>query len=246
MKTPTHFPSHSFLFAILLVGLLPASPVGAQAFSLGADIVSRYVWRGTDFGESVSIQPTLAFRSEGFEIGSWAANAVGPDAAGVNEHDLLMGYSVETAFGSFGLGVTDYYFPAPFDDDLRDPSTEFFNFDGDGEGAHWIEPYLSYTGPASFPITLFGGIFAHNDPDRSVYLEASYPFKVDGVDLDFTVGAVPMESAFYGTDTFAIVNLGLSASRAIQITDTFALPLSVAYILNPDAERSFLVFGISF
>ncbi len=28
--------------------------------TVGTDFVSRYIWRGTDFGSSPSIQPTLA------------------------------------------------------------------------------------------------------------------------------------------------------------------------------------------
>ena len=43
------------------------------------------------------------------------------------------------------------------------------------------------------------------------------------------------------------MNLGLSATKAVTLSEQFALPVSVAYILNPDQERSFLVigFGIS-
>ncbi len=238
MKTLLRIPL-LLLFMLAGAAFLPAV-LHAQSFNLGADLMSRYIWRGADFGESASVQPTLSFSAAGFEIGSWASYSFTADGAGANEHDLWLAYTVETAAsGSFSIGVTDYYFPAP-------GSTDFFDFAGDGEGAHWIEPYLSYTGPASFPITLSGAAFVHNDPDNSVYLQASYPFKVDGVELGFTAGAVANQSAFYGTEGFAVVNLGLSASRSIPITDAFALPLSVAYILNPDMERSYLVFGLSF
>jgi hypothetical protein len=41
--------------------------------------------------------------------------------------------------------------------------------------------------------------------------------------------------------------MSLSASKEIQITDSFSLPIFVSYILNPTPgmERSFLVFGFS-
>lgn len=221
---------------LMWVGLLLASPLHAQEFSLGADVVSRYVWRGTDFGESASIQPSLAFSKGGFEIGTWASYAVNPESAGANEHDLWIGYSIASESGTFSLGATDYYFP--------NAGVEFFDFSDDG-GAHQIEPYVSYSGPETFPISLWASIFAHNEPDNSVYLEASYPFSLDGTDLGLTVGVVPMESAFYGTTGAAIVNLGLSASRSIPFSDSFSLPISVSYILNPDMETSFLVFGVS-
>ncbi len=232
-----------FKFGALLLGLpLAMAPsLFGQSFSLGTDIVSRYIWRGTDFGESASFQPTLAFSAGGLEIGTWASYSISANGAGANEHDLWIGYTVDTgSAGAFSFGVTDYYFPSP-------DGSDFFDFSGDGEGSHWIEPYASYSGPASFPITLYGGIFAHNDPDHSVYLEASFPFKADGVALGLTAGVVTGESVLYGTDGFALVNLGLSATREITISEQFALPVSVAYILNPDQERSFLVigFGIS-
>jgi uncharacterized protein (TIGR02001 family) len=215
------------------------APVMAQEFSVGADFVSRYVWRGTDYGEAASIQPVLSFSTSGFEIGSWASYSLSPDAAGVNEHDLWLGYTVETAgSGTVAVGVTDYYFPSP-------DGAGFFEFDGDGNGAHWIEPFASYTAPKPLPVTLMGAIFAHNDPDNSVYLEASAPIQVDGVMLGLTAGMVAGKSDLYGTDGPAIVNLGISASREIPITEQFSLPISVTYVLNPDAERSFLVFGIT-
>ncbi len=223
---------------ITLFALLFVLPAAAQEFNLGADLMSRYVWRGTDFGDSFSIQPTLAFSQGGLEVGTWASYAVSPEAADVNEHDLWIGYGIETASGTFGFGVTDYYFP--------NAGIQFFDFSDNGEGAHWIEPYLSYTGPASFPVSLYAGYFVYNDPDNSLYLEASIPFKVDGVDLAFTTGASGGQSALYGTDKFGIVQVALAASKSVKLTEQFALPLSVSYIVNPYMEKSYLVFGVSF
>ena len=237
----------SVYILVFLVAALCATDAEAQRFNVGADIVSRYVWRGTDFGESVSIQPTLSFSAGGFEAGTWASYAASPQSAAFNEHDLWIGYVLETArSGSFSIGVFDYYFPAPPGDGLpRDPDTEFFNFDGDGRGAHWIEPYVGYAGPEAFPVTFMAAIMAHNDPDNSVYLEAGYPFRIDGTELGLTLGMVPMASSFYGTSGVSVINMELSAARTIPITDTFGIPVSVGYVLNPLTERSFLVFGIS-
>jgi hypothetical protein len=217
------------------VFLMMGTEVMAQSFSLGADLTSRYIWRGYDFGESLSIQPALTFSAGNFEAGAWASYSISADGSGANENDLWFGYSA----GPVTFGVTDYYFPSP-------GGLGFFSYDGDGEGAHWIEPYVSFGGTESFPLSLYGAVFVHNDPDNSIYLQADYPFTVDGVELSLTAGAVAGESAFYGTEGFALVNLGISASKEVPITDQFSLPLSVAYILNPDTERAFLVFGVSF
>lgn len=219
--------------------ILIAGPVAAQSFSVGADFVSRYVFRGTDFGEAASVQPAFSFATGGLEVGTWASYAIVPDAAAVNEHDVWFGYTVETpSAGSFTFGITDYYFPTP-------DGVGFFEFDGNGRGAHWVEPYGSYTFPGSIPVTLYGAVFYHNDPDHSLYMEASLPLKVDGVDLEMKAGAVGAGSDLYGTEGFAFVNLALAVSKPIQVTEKFEIPISVAYILNPDAERSYLVFGVS-
>lgn len=220
--------------ALLLAGLLIIPTTVFAQINVGADLASRYVWRGTDFGESFSIQPTLEYSTGAVTVGTWASYAIVPDGAGFNEHDLYLSISA----GPFSVGVTDYYFPGP-------ESPGVFNFENGGEGAHQIEPYASVTGPEAFPLTFYGAVFVYNEPDNSVYLEASYPFAVEGVDLNVAVGMTPMESDFYGTSKAGLINIALSASKAIPITDEFALPIGVSYIINPYAERTFLVFGIS-
>lgn len=225
---------------LALFALVFASTASAQV-QLGADLMSRYVWRGYDFGESFSIQPTLEFGRSGFAVGTWASYSIAADGAGANEHDLYASYTS----GPVTVGVTDYYFPSPPDENGVPDGAQFFNYDGDGRGAHYIEPFVQLTGPEPFPVSFLAALVAHNDPDHSVYLEASYPFAVADTDLSFTAGLVPMESGFYGTDGAALVNVGLSASQSIPLTDRFSLPVSVSYVLNPYMERTFLVFGIS-
>ena len=40
--------------------------------------------------------------------------------------------------------------------------------------------------------------------------------------------------------------MSFSGSREIQISDSFALPVFGSFIINPEADTAFLVFGISF
>lgn len=94
--------------------LICSSNLFAQTeVTLGTDLVSRYVWRGTDFGQSPSIQPTLAFSYSGLEIGAWGAYQLGRDASllPADELDLYLGYSLELGSASLDLIATDYYFP---------------------------------------------------------------------------------------------------------------------------------------
>ena len=45
---------------------------------------------------------------------------------------------------------------------------------------------------------------------------------------------------------FAVINLGLTAVREITVSETFSLPLSISLIVNPEAEMSHLLVGMSF
>jgi len=138
------------LLPLLSLSLPPIS-AHAQSVSLGADFVSHYVWHGADFGKSFSVQPSLSVIAGGFEIGSWASYSVSVDGANANEHDLWIGYTIETeSSGTISFGVTDYFFPAVDPTTGEQPS--FFNFDSGGEGVHLLEPCLSYSAsPNLFP-----------------------------------------------------------------------------------------------
>ena len=199
----------STFYKLVMVSMIGFSSASGQV-SLGADVVSRYVWRGVDFGESMSVQPSLSFSAGGFEVGSWGSYSYAPLSSGANEHDIWASYS----FGSVSLMLTDYYFPNG--------------------------------GSESFPISGLFGAFIHNDPETSTYLEIGYPLSVDGADLSFFAGATLAETAFYGTEGAGLISVGVSASKEVTVTESFALPISVSYILNPNAQRTFLTFGVSF
>lgn len=225
--------------AVVMFFAAAAHPQQATAqVSFGADVMSRYVWRGFDFGNAVSVQPSLSYSKGGFEIGSWASYGIGSQSVGASEHDLWVGYGVDLGEGSsIGFGVTDYYFP--------NGGVGFFDFSDDG-GAHQIEPYVSYTGPSSLPISIWFSIFVHNEPDNAAYAEVSYPVMVSETELSLTAGIAPFESAFYANpDGPAVTNLSLSASRTAEITDSFSIPFSISYVLNPHQEVSYLLFGFS-
>lgn len=230
----------SLLLLVMALGLT-AAPATAQV-SLGADVVSRYVWRGLDFGESLSIQPALEYSAGPLTVGTWASYSVAADGAGANEHDLYLSVSQ----GPFSVGITDYYFPGGMlvanGGTLGVAAADAPFFDSD---SHILEPFVSFGGTESFPISLYAAMNVYNDDDNSAYLEASYGFVVEDVELALTVGGVPAESAAYGVDGAALTNVGLSAGKSISITDDFSLPVGVSYIINPYLERTYLVFGLS-
>ena len=155
------------------------------------------------------------------------------DGASANENDLWFTYSVTTSSGaSFAVGATDYYFPGPGGD--------VFSY----KSAHTWEFSLAFAGPEAFPLSLFAGLTS--DDDKPVYLEAGLPLPAgEGMELGLHAGMVTAASGFYDNEGASVVNLGITAGKELQITESFALPMSVSYVINPDQDRAFLVFGIS-
>lgn len=221
------------------------------SFDFGADFVSRYIWRGAEFGAvgnqpaTPHLQPYGAFTytmgKSSLSLGFWAS--YGLDSK-YSENDLYINYSVESNIGTISLTVSDYYYPY-----LDGEFSEFSNFDGDGNGAHTIEFNLSYTLPGKYPFSFMVSSNVHNDvPDNeSLYFQVSYPFTVSKVDLNVFVGAANGRSVWHSitSDDFEFINVGFSASKSIKITDDYSIPLGMEWIYNPHLEKSYLVIKVS-
>ena len=85
-------------------------------------------------------------------------------------------------------------------------------------------------------------------PDmESLYIQASYPFTISELDMAVFAGMAQGESPWHGvtSDKFEFINVGFSASKSIKITESYSLPLTMEWILNPHTEKTFLVFKIS-
>lgn len=219
---------------IILTLILLTTSISAQtSVSGGADFVSRYLWRGLDFGNTFSIQPSVALTAGDFEVGFWGSYPFTNTAAGNEEMDLYLGYSL----GNFSVLLTDYYFP--------NSGAKYGNYDD--PGGHTLEVGLSYGGSESFPISVTAFMNVYNDDDNSVYFELGYSTEVSDVAVDLFVGGTPGgDGAFYGTENFNLINIGVTASKDVKITEDFSLPVFSSYILNPNTEIAYLVFGVSF
>lgn len=221
--------------AILFV-ILSFSTISAQtSVSGGADFVSRYVWRGLDFGNTFSIQPALALTAGGFELGFWGSYPLVNSNTQAEEMDLYLSYSIS----DFSILVTDYYYP--------NAGIKYGNYKDKQEGAHVVEVGLSYGGSESFPISLAVFMNVYNDNDNSVYFEVGYSTELEEVGLDFFIGGTPGgdELVWYGTKELNLINIGVTASKDIKITDNFSLPVFSSYIINPNMEVGHLIFGVS-
>ncbi|NOG45465.1 MAG: hypothetical protein HND50_09545 [Calditrichaeota bacterium] len=210
-------------FFLIFVFLLTVNPLFAQV-DFGADVVSRYIFRGLDFGNAVSAQPFLSVTAGNFEIGAWGSYAftgAGP-GAGANENDLYITYSYEMISAT----ITDYYFPE---------GNKFGFYNNNTSSAHIIEGSLSaeFSGISLLAAYNFYGA----DQDRSFYFEAGYElYSKDEMSVSAFAG---LGNNIYVSDAAGdptLVNVGVSASKGA---------LSASYILNPDLDTNYLVFGYS-
>lgn len=239
-----------FTFTMIVVVASSFNALGQNKVTVdpGADVVSRYVWRGTDFGNSPAIQPSLEMGYGGFALGAWGSYTT--NNANFQEVDLYASYTYKEMLT---LMVTDYFFP-----DGTVAKNRYFNYNTNETG-HIFEGSLSFNGTEKLPLSLllavnFAGADARtvdNDLQYSTYLELGYSTTAGETDLDFFLGGTPTkpdkekgETGFYGPYE-GIVNIGVTATKEVQITEKFALPVNVSLITNPQQENIFLVFGIS-
>ena len=240
------------LFAAPLLFALTLAAVPADAgVGFGADVVNRYVWRGTDFGNAVSVQPGMSISHGNIEIGAWSSWAISD--SGANENDLYVSFSS----GPVGITLTDYYFPGLTEDDdffsYNNYSAEELEEDKDGDGEldksnpHILEISASLA-PDGVPLSALVAYNFFGDTDNSFWAEATYDLgEIEETAVSVTVGLGngvytyeldedPLD-AEDPEDTIDLVSVGLNMSKG----DYFA-----SYILNPNRESTFLVFGRSF
>ena len=206
--------------------------------SIGTDLVSQYVWRGQDLG-GVSVQPTLGLSYKGLSLSAWGSAGLS-NPADTREFDLTLAYTI----GGFNIGVTDYWFNAGLD-----PLNRYFAYAADCTN-HVFEANVGYD--FGFASLQWYTNFAGNDgltPDEkraySSYVEVNVPFVLGGVDWTATAGAVPFATDFYGVEGFGVVNVALTASKDIRITDSFSIPVFAQVAANPYSKNAFFVFGLT-
>lgn len=204
--------------------------------SVGADLVSGYIWRGQDLG-NVSIQPSVSVAYKGFSLSAWGS--AGIDKDDTKELDFTLGY----ATGGFSISVTDYWFNG---------GPGYFHY-GSHNTNHVFEAQIGYDfGPLALNwYTNFAGDDGVNkDGDRaySSYIAAAVPFSLAGLEWVAEVGATPWATDFYNSwsNGFTVCDISLGASKEIKITDSFAIPAFAKVTMNPRTEGAYFVFGLSF
>ena len=208
----------SVITLTMLISLSENKEASAQLeVSTGVDLVSTYVWRGVAYS-GPSWQPYLEAAAGNLTLGAWGSQ--GYD--GFQEMDLYASFSL----GDLSIGLTDYYYPG----------SDYL--DGD---SHAFEINLGYSlGSLSLGANyILNEAAGAGSAGGDMYFELGY----SGSAADVFLGAG--DGWHSGTGDFGIVNIGVTKSKEIKITDSFSLPISGAVIFNPDSEQLYILAGIS-
>lgn len=225
--------------------------------SVSGDLVSRYMWRGTDMA-GVSLQPSLTIAWKGLSLN--VGGSVPFEKEGTKDLDVTLNYSL---FG-FNIGAIDYWTA-----DV-DPRNRYFYYGGETACPHQLEANIGYTckyGSLQAYTMVYGNDYKIDGSRAfSTYIELSVPFRAGGLDWDVRAGVTPMESAgttyeeeyttesgktktktkgdwLYG-ESFTCNMASVRATKNLKFKN-FKVPVYVELHTNPYLQRANLVFGVS-
>lgn len=204
--------------------------------SIGADVVSKYVWRGFDQGSGASIQPTLGLGYKGFSLSAWGSTSI--TDLEPKEIDIALGYSI----GRFGITVTDYWWNG---------ESKHYGYYKDN---HYFEGALNYHFGEKFPLTVsVATMFAggdkspEGDQNFSTYVHAMYDITCPaGITLTPSIGVTTKSYLYTGDKKSGITDISLKASKDIKVTDSFSIPVFAQFTVSPVMDKTYLIFGLSF
>ena len=236
--------------AVLLLAEAASPSVMAQdkvKTSVGADLVSNYIWRGQDLG-GISIQPSLGVSYKGFSLEAWGSTGI--ESTDTKEFDLTVGY----ALNRFSISITDYWFNngtnTKSGNDIE--HAPYFHY-GAYSTTHVFEAQIGYDFgwlSANWYTNVAGndGIKENGKRAYSSYLALSAPFRLGGLDWTADLGIIPWETTFYNgyTSSFCVSEISLIASKDIHITGSFSLSTLAKISVNPRTEGAYFIFGLSF
>lgn len=221
---------------ILTLAFAASAAVASAQFSVGTDLVSSYVWRGfkqdlTAPLQSPNLQPYVSYTVGSLTVGAWGSTSF---TGTIKEVDLYATYAFSS---SLALTITDYNWSF---------ANSYFKY---GSGTdHIFEATLAYTGGESLPLSAsLNTMFAGNDKTTAgnqaftTYLELGYQLTANG---KVFVGGLLTDSPAIGSSA-GLSNIGFKATKAIEMTDKFSLPVYGVVGVNPVAKDAYLVIGIT-
>jgi hypothetical protein len=196
---------------------------------------SRHVWRGSQLGNAIAIEPSITFAYHRFSINVWAA--LTPNNS-YSEVDMIPSYSCRF----FKLSLLNYYNP------VQGEVNQYLNF-REGKSRHSLELALDNYSVDTKGLKWMAGTFLAGDRNKitgkslySTYLEFRYPFAICKIDVEPFAGITPFRG--YYADQFAVINTGLGLSKELDLNLPFKIPLSLTFTSNPYSRKSFVIVGM--
>lgn len=240
--------------AMCYPGILYVTAQEQSNLTFGADVASRYVWRGINLGgSSPHIQPFMEYSAgnSGLAFGFWGSYGLSSGSA-LTEADFYVSY---TPVDFLTFTVTDYFFPS----DIPFSRDNYFDY-RKGETGHTLEAMVSFNGTENFPLSVLfamnfygaDGLDENGESYFAKYLEIGYSASVREYEIETFIGMAldnpkteQGAEGWYG-DSGGVINLGVSLSKNIKFSENIELPAFSSLIFNPEAGNIFMVIGISF
>ena len=211
-------------------------------FHLSLELQTKYIWRGVEMitDEAAPVLfPCVNYSNNGFY-----AYVTGGYA--INGKYAMVGLGLSYTYKWITVALNDIYYPT-----TTIPIDRYFNYKQQETG-HCLEALVTIA-PEKIPVYLIVSNFFYGADKRldgkqaySTYAElGTYYDFLNYNELSLAVGAALNKSCYNGYDKdFSICNIELKYTYYATIKN-FSLPLSVAYILNPVYEKSYVNFVAS-
>lgn len=202
---------------------LTAPDEGFFAWTLGADAVSSYIWRGTRQGRGPHLQPYAECSAGPVTGGVWGTF----DFNGYREVDLYMAMDLPEGFV---IGLQDYWMAdQPFSDFTAE------------SGSHAFEASLGYESEhVSLNVNyVFNEAGGAGSSGGDLYIESRFSF-------DYFTAFMGAGNGWHtGEGRFMVCNVGLETGWDVEVSDSFIIPVTAQMIYNPDSGRMFFTAGFS-
>jgi hypothetical protein len=197
-----------------------------------ADLVSSYIWNGM-YQAGTSFQPELSLSAYGLTLGAWGSTDL---SAIAKELDFSLSYEKR----GFSASITDYWWSGEGESFFKE------------RGSHFMEAGLGYKFQQKYPLALGVNTMFWGDGDKktngnrqySTFISASYPFTLKGIGYEAGICISPWRGMY--SDNFNVAAITARATKSLQLTENYALPVFVELILSPAQDNAYLVFGLKF
>ena len=210
--------------------------------AIDATYASAYYWRGASAGAGMSfMQPSvdISYAAGPVSVGAnvWYSQGIDGGDADNSEIDYTLYVGASLGVIDINAGVIDYVIPgsAPFaEDHVLEANI------GVGVSA------LPFDNSIAFYMNLAGEEDDSGDAANSMYLAPSLGTTYKNLGIGLTAGFVLGESAFYGTDGAALVDITPSISYSIPGDAETAVSFNIGYNPNSGLKMAYVTLGTSF